>query len=150
MNKWDPSGAIVDWDGNGKTDSWDTAMHNAGLTKDPVKKAQWEAKANTRHTAAIQRVAMALARQPQVMSDADLGWAERLGYGAGGLVLRAVGGAYVWQGCRVVGYGVGTVGVALGVAPESAGVSGIGALGGAAMATGGLAVIGVGLVSPTT
>jgi hypothetical protein len=67
VNKWDPSGAIVDWDGNGKSDSWDNQMAMAAKAKNPARKAKWQAKATASHGRAQDRAArqgVAKAREP--------------------------------------------------------------------------------------
>jgi RHS repeat-associated protein len=45
VNHSDPTGAITDTDGNGRIDGWDSAMWASGHTKDPVRKAYFEARA---------------------------------------------------------------------------------------------------------
>ena len=82
VNGSDPSGAIIDWDGNGKTDDFDCNMANASATKNRTLKTYYRAKANhqyharhgtPRQAAAARKEFDAAARDRSVMLEQGVG-----------------------------------------------------------------------------
>jgi RHS repeat-associated protein len=145
VNASDPSGAITDYDGNGKVDSWDSSMSAAEHTSDWQYAAVFRKKARQAYSRAIDletRRAMAKARLEMTLSyRASQEWssAARFGLGVGGAVLYAAGMGLTSDGLIRVGRGASIAFAGLAGSPEPT------PAGEAATATGaGIAALGAG------